>query len=116
MMLANSVQKFAEFCFQDFEPVFFINLNCSFDYSFAAISNEFLMFSSLEIMELTLRAEILALNCMLLIELIMLVVQLTYSQNLFCFFLDSKFKHGKNQKNFFSYPLSNFPRVFQRFS
>ena len=101
-MLANSVQKFAEFCFQDFEPVVFINLNCSFDYSFAAISNEFLMFSSLEIMELTLRAEILALNCMLLIGLIYVGCSIDIlSEPFLLFFLTANLNTARTKKILF---------------
>jgi len=70
MMHANSVQKFAYFCFSDFEPKLFSQIKIvTLTTTLLQSQMKFLMFPSLEIMELKLRAEILALNWMLSLEL-----------------------------------------------
>ena len=71
MTCANSVQKFADFCFKDLESELFSKIEIAALTTILLLCQiNSLMFPTLEIVELKLRAEILAVNCMLSQELI----------------------------------------------
>jgi len=98
MMCTNSVQKLAYFCVKDFKPKLFSQIKIALTAILLQSRMNFLMFPSLEIMELKQYTEIWPLNCVLSLDLIYCGCSFDVLLEPFRFFLTANITTTSTQK------------------